>query len=211
MTNINTSQTPTDLTEAGLVKCEDNQWRPPWAVHDPLLREYYDGEWGQPITDEKGVFERLCLEGFQAGLSWRTVLNKREYLRAGLCNFNPDQLAVMDTTDIPRIMESRGMVKNHRKIASVLNNAAKTLELRTTTYGDLAQLIWSFAPENHISPASVAAIPTTSPESTAMAAKLKELGFSYVGPTTCYALMQAIGIVDDRVIGAARGRPQPES
>ncbi|MDO5099505.1 MAG: DNA-3-methyladenine glycosylase I [Corynebacterium sp.] len=208
MTGINTSHTSIDLTETGLVKCEDNQWRPPWAVHDPLLREYYDGEWGQPITDEKGVFERLCLEGFQAGLSWRTVLNKRKHLRAGLFNFDPEQLALLTATDIPRIMESPGMVKNHRKIASVLNNAIKTLELRDTEHGDLAQLIWSFAPETHTSPTSIAAIPTTSPESTAMAAKLKELGFSYVGPTTCYALMQAIGIVDDRVVGAARGRPK---
>lgn len=189
----------TTQLESGLVQCEDGEYRPPWAIVDQLHQDYYDNEWGKAVRDERGVFERLSLEGFQVGLSWAIILKKRELIRELFDNFDPDIVAAYTDEDIDRIMAEPGMIHNERKIRAVVSNAAITVGLRGLEYGSLQDLIWSFAPTNHNQPTSLSAIAKNSAESTAMAAKLKELGFSFVGPTTCYALMQAIGLVNDRV------------
>ena len=165
------------------------------------LRHYYDTEWGAPVTDEAHIFERICLEGFQSGLSWQTILAKRPLLRQLFHDFDPDEVAQFTEADIERLMQVSGMIRNRRKIAAVIANAKATIELRKS--GGLSHLVWSFRPTHHERPTTVAGIASTSAESTALAKELKRHGFQFVGPTTVYATMQAIGLVDDRVVGAA--------
>jgi len=190
-----------ELTESGLVRCEDGGLRPPWAAVSDELRHYYDTEWGAPVTDEAHIFERICLEGFQSGLSWQTILAKQPLLRKLFHGFDPDAVAKFTEADIERLMQVSGMIRNRRKIAAVIANAKATIELRKS--GGLSHLVWSFRPAHHERPTTVAGIASTSPESTALAKELKRHGFQFVGPTTVYATMQAIGLVDDRVVGAA--------
>ena len=191
--------------QTGLILCPDGKYRPPWATVDELHQNYYDQEWGKAVRDETGVFERLSLEGFQAGLSWTIILQRRPIFRAAFDNFHPDTVAAYTHTDIDRIMGTEGMIRNQRKIEAVITNAALTIELRDSEHGVLNDLIWSFAPTEHHKPKRLADIPTVSEESIAMAKKLKQLGFTFVGPKICYALMQAIGLVDDRVEQPSRG------
>lgn len=185
----------------GLVLCEDNQLRPPWATMSKQLRDYYDHEWGKEVRGEQAVFERVCLEGFQAGLSWSTILAKREAFREVYHGFDVDKVAAMTDADIDRLMEDKRILRNRRKLSAAVKNAKATIALREE--GGLSDLVWSFAPDAHQRPKSVDEIPSTSDESKAMAKALKKAGFTFVGPTTCYALMQAIGMVDDRVVGSA--------
>ena len=185
----------------GLVLCEDNQLRPPWATMSKQLRDYYDHEWGKEVRGEQAVFERVCLEGFQAGLSWSTILAKREAFREVYHRFDVDKVAAMTDADIDRLMEDKRILRNRRKLSAAVKNAKATIALREE--GGLSDLVWSFAPDAHQRPKSVDDIPSTSDESKAMAKALKKAGFTFVGPTTCYALMQAIGMVDDRVVGSA--------
>lgn len=185
----------------GLVMCEDNQLRPPWATMSQQLRDYYDHEWGKEVRGEQGVFERVCLEGFQAGLSWSTILAKREAFREVYHNFDVDKVAQMTEEDIDRLMEDKRILRNRLKLTAAIKNARATIELRDE--GGLSDFIWSFQPTDHERPQSVESIPSTSAESIEMAKALKKAGFTFVGPTTCYALMQAIGMVDDRVVGSA--------
>lgn len=185
----------------GLVLCEDNQLRPPWATMSKQLRDYYDHEWGKEVRGEQAVFERVCLEGFQAGLSWSTILAKREAFREVYHDFDVDKVAEMTDADIDRLMEDKRILRNRRKLSAAVKNAKATIALREE--GGLSDLVWSFAPDAHQRPKSVDEIPSTSDESKAMAKALKKAGFTFVGPTTCYALMQAIGMVDDRVVGSA--------
>lgn len=185
----------------GLVLCEDNQLRPPWATMSKQLRDYYDHEWGKEVRGEQAVFERVCLEGFQAGLSWSTILAKREAFREVYHDFDVDKVAEMTDADIDRLMEDKRILRNRRKLSAAVKNARATIALREE--GGLSDLVWSFAPDAHQRPKSVDEIPSTSDESKAMAKALKQAGFTFVGPTTCYALMQAIGMVDDRVVGSA--------
>lgn len=185
----------------GLVMCEDNQLRPPWATMSQQLRDYYDREWGKEVRDEQGVFERVCLEGFQAGLSWSTILAKREAFREVYHNFDVDKVAQMTEEDIDRLMEDKRILRNRLKLTAAIKNAKATVELRDE--GGLSDFIWAFKPTQHSRPQSVESIPSTSAESIEMAKALKKAGFTFVGPTTCYALMQAIGMVDDRVVGSA--------
>lgn len=185
----------------GLVLCEDNQLRPPWATMSRQLRDYYDHEWGKEVRGEQAVFERVCLEGFQAGLSWSTILAKREAFREVYHRFDVDKVAAMTDADIDRLMEDKRILRNRRKLSAAVKNAKATIALREE--GGLSDLVWSFAPDAHQRPKSVDEIPSTSDESKAMAKALKKAGFTFVGPTTCYALMQAIGMVDDRVVGSA--------
>lgn len=185
----------------GLVLCEDNQLRPPWATMSKQLRDYYDHEWGKEVRGEQAVFERVCLEGFQAGLSWSTILAKREAFREVYHDFDVDKVAAMTDADIDRLMEDKRILRNRRKLSAAVKNAKATIALREE--GGLSDLVWSFAPDAHQRPKSVDEIPSTSDESKAMAKALKKAGFTFVGPTTCYALMQAIGMVDDRVVGSA--------
>lgn len=188
--------------QRGLIVGEDGLARPEWAAHDGLLREYYDTEWGMPVRDEQGLFERLSLEGFQAGLSWATVLRKRPAFRQAFAGFDPDTVAAFGQPEVERLMGNAEIIRNRRKIESVINNARATVELRGS--GGLAELIWSYRPERTPEPKCVDEVPSTSEESEALAKALKKAGFTFVGPTTVFALMEAVGIVDTNIIGAHR-------
>ena len=181
---------------------EDGLARPAWASVDPLLREYYDTEWGMPVRDERGLFERLSLEAFQSGLSWATILRKRPAFRAAFDDFDPDRVAAYDDGDVARLMGDAGIVRNRRKIEATIANAGATAALRTE--GGLVELVWSFQPETTPMPRTHAEIPTTSPESVALARELKRQGFRHVGPTTMHALMEAVGIVDTHLVDSHR-------
>lgn len=180
----------------------DGLARPAWASVDPLLREYYDTEWGLPVTDERGLFERLSLEAFQSGLSWATILRKRPAFRAAFDGFDPDVVAGYDDADVERLLADAGIVRNRAKVLATIANARATLSLRA--HGGLPALIWSYQPEVTPAPASVADVPTTSAESLALARELKRRGFSFVGPTTAHALMEAAGLVDTHLVDSHR-------
>ncbi|WP_228000438.1 DNA-3-methyladenine glycosylase I [Nocardia australiensis] len=189
-------------TGDGVVIGEDGLARPAWAAGDPLLRGYYDIEWGMPVTDEHGVYERICLEGFQAGLSWATILRKRPAFRAAFDNFDPDAVAGYTDVDIERLMADTGIVRNRRKITATIANARATVELRDDI--GVAELVWSFRPDSTPRPRTFAEIPTTSAESIALSKELRRRGFAFVGPTTMYALMEAIGIIDTHLLRSHR-------
>jgi DNA-3-methyladenine glycosylase I len=189
-----------------LVIGEDGLARPAWAATSLLLMEYYDTEWGMPVTDERGVFERLSLEAFQSGLSWATILRKRPAFRAAFADFDPDAVAAFDESDIDRLMQDAAIVRNARKINATITNAKATVALRDR-YGagqGLAEFVWSFRPALTPRPETIDEIPTTSPESTALSKALKKEGFTFVGPTTMHALMEAIGLIDTHLLGSHR-------
>ncbi len=171
-----------------LVRCD-------WAESSPDYVSYHDQEWGQPLRGDRELFERVSLEAFQSGLSWITILRKRESFRAAFDAFDPAVVAQYDDRDVERLLGDAGIVRNRAKIEATISNARAVLGLD----GGLTDLLWSFAPEQHHVPATLADVPATSPESVAMAKELKRRGFRFVGPTTAYALMQATGIVNDHV------------
>lgn len=187
---------------SGAVLCEDGLLRPPWAVGDPLLREYYDTEWGMPVHNEAGLFERLVLEGFQSGLSWLTILRKRPAFREAFAEFSPDAVAAFDDADLARLMDEARIVRNRRKIDAAIANARAVIALRAE--GGLDQLIWSYQPERTPQPRTITEVPTRSAESEALAKELKRRGFSFVGPVTVFALMEAIGVVDTHLMDSHR-------
>lgn len=194
---------------SGLTLCDDGLVRPTWASHDELLRSYYDTEWGLPIHDEAGVFERLVLEGFQAGLSWRTVLAKREAFREAFEGFIPDRVAAFTTDDVDRLVSAPGIIRNRRKIEAAISNARATVAMRASGYSShgpahLGELVWSYRPTRDPLPRSQGEVPTQLPESVSLAKDLKARGFRFVGPTTMLALMAAIGIVNTDVVGTHR-------
>ena len=171
-----------------------------WAVDTDgsrLYRDYHDLEWGRPLHGRDELYERLCLEAFQSGLSWITILRKREAFRAAFAGFDPEAVARYTERDVVRLLEDASIVRNRAKIEASVSNARALLELSDT---DLDTLLWSFAPPPRPSRlATVNDVPAVTPESTAMAKELKRRGFKFVGPTTAYALMQATGMVDDHV------------
>lgn len=189
-------------TPDGLVTGDDGLARPVWAASDAMLREYYDTEWGMPVRDERGVFERLSLEAFQSGLSWRTILAKRPAFRAAFADFDPDVVATFGDDDVERLMADAGIVRNRAKIRATITNATATIALRDD--GGLADLVWSFRPEVTPAPRTIAEVPTTSDESVALSKALRKRGFVFVGPTTMHALMEALGIVDTHLVGSHR-------
>ena len=189
---------------SGVVVGEDGLSRPVWASVDPMLRDYYDTEWGMPVRDERGVFERLSLEAFQSGLSWATILRKRPAFREAFAGFSPDAVAAFGDDDVERLMADAGIVRNRAKVLATIQNARATLALREDTDGDLAAYVWSFRPERTPRPRTHADVPTTSPESLALSKGLKRKGFTFVGPTTMFALMEAIGIVDTHLVDSHR-------
>jgi DNA-3-methyladenine glycosylase I len=166
---------------------------------DPLYRDYHDLEWGRPVRDERALYERLCLEAFQSGLSWLTILRKREGFRAAFAGFSPDAVAAFDERDSERLLADPAIVRNRAKIAAAITNARATVALRDA--GGLPELVWSHAPPPRPAPASFAEVPALTPDSRALARELKAHGFAFVGPTTAYALMQACGLVNDHVAG----------
>jgi DNA-3-methyladenine glycosylase I len=180
---------------------DEDRIRCPWATSAPEYALYHDEEWGTPLRGDDALFERLCLEGFQSGLSWITILRKRPAFRAAFAGFAIDAVAAFGADDEARLLADPGIVRNRAKITASIRNARAAQELPE----GLSALLWSFAPtEARPRPATVADVPATSPESVAMAKELKRRGFVFVGPTTAYALMQATGMVDDHVADCFR-------
>jgi DNA-3-methyladenine glycosylase I len=173
-----------------------------WGSNDPLLRAYYDTEWGMPVRDERGLFERLSLEAFQSGLSWLTILRKRPAFRAAFADFDPEKVAAFDEDDEARLMSDAGIVRNRLKVDATIANARATVALRDR--GGLPEVVWSYQPTTTPTPMTWAEVPSESPESKALAKRLKAEGFRFVGPTTAYALMTAIGMVDTHLMGSHR-------
>ena len=186
----------------GLVMGDDGLARPAWAAVDPLLRAYYDTEWGLPVRDEQGLYERISLEAFQAGLSWATILRKRPAFRAAFLDFDPEAVAAFTESDVERLLLDKGIVRNRLKIRAAITNAQATLALRDDV--GLVDFVWSFQPDSTPAPVSLQQIPTRSPESKALAAGLRKRGFAFVGPTTMYALMEAIGMIDTHLVDSHR-------
>jgi DNA-3-methyladenine glycosylase I len=191
------SLAPADALAAGLVVGADGKARCFWGGSSPEYMAYHDTEWGRPIHDDDALFERMCLEAFQSGLSWITILRKRESFRKAFANFSITAVASFSDADVTRLLADPGIVRNRLKIDAALHNARVAADLPD----GLATLLWSFAPEPRPRPTSRAGIPASTPESTAMAKDLKKRGFKFVGPTTAYALMQATGMVDDHLAG----------
>ena len=194
----------TEPDNPDLVTGNDGLARPAWAATDPLLREYYDTEWGMPVRDERGVFERVSLEAFQAGLSWATILRKRPAFRDAFAGFDPDAVAGFGEADVDRLLADARIVRNRAKVLATITNARATVRLRDTVDGGLAGLVWSYRPESTPRPHRFADIPTQSEQSVALAGDLKRRGFRFVGPTTMHALMEAIGIIDTHLVGSHR-------
>lgn len=191
-----------DTTDNGLVIGADGLARPPWAEASDILRDYYDTEWGMPVRDERGLYERVTLEAFQSGLSWATVLRKRPAFREAFAGFDPEVVAGFDEADVDRLLADARIIRNRRKILAAITNARATVALRDK--GGLAEFIWSFQPEETPAPRTMAEVPTASPESVALATALKKEGFVFVGPTTMFALMESVGVVDTHLIGSHR-------
>jgi DNA-3-methyladenine glycosylase I len=174
----------------------DGRPRCPWGNSSELYVAYHDEEWGRPVRDDRGLYERLTLEAFQSGLSWLTILRKRPAFRSAFAGFDPAVVASYDEGDVGRLMTDTGIVRNRAKIEAAVANARAVLALDA----GLSELLWSFAPPpDRSAPRTPAEVPATTPESTAMAKELKRRGFRFVGPTTAYALMQATGMVDDHL------------
>jgi DNA-3-methyladenine glycosylase I len=179
----------------------DGVLRCAWANGAPEYRTYHDEEWGRPLHGERELFERLALESFQSGLSWITILRKRENFRTAFSGFDPESVARFDQSDFDRLMADPGIVRNRAKITATIANARAVLALRDALPGGLDELIWSFAPEpaGRPAPGGFQEVPATSPESVALAKALKRHGFAFLGPTTMYAAMQACGLVNDHL------------
>jgi DNA-3-methyladenine glycosylase I len=169
-----------------------------WSTADPAYVEYHDREWGRPVTDERGLYERLCLEGFQSGLSWLTILRKRPAFRAAFAGFDPETVARFGERDVKRLLDDAGIVRHRGKIEAAIANARATLALREAGT-PLPQLVWSHRPADGRAPRSPADWQASTPESAALSKQLRAAGFRFVGPTTVYATMQACGVVNDHL------------
>jgi DNA-3-methyladenine glycosylase I len=192
----------------------DSLLRCPWAGNDALYRHYHDHEWGRPVVDDTRLFEKICLEGFQSGLSWITILRKRERFREVFHGFAIERVARMDESDIERLLTDPGIIRHRGKIAATINNAARTLEVQRE-FGSLAAYVWRFEPKpeqrpDDLSWQAIRAMAQTD-ASRALSKDLRKRGFAFVGPTTCYAFMQAMGLVNDHVEGCfCRGGVEAE-
>jgi DNA-3-methyladenine glycosylase I len=190
------------IGDDGLARC-------PWGDGDPVMRTYHDSEWGVPVHGEAAHLERLTLEAFQSGLSWRTILLKRPAFREAFAGFDADAIAAYDDRDVARLMADAGIVRNGAKVNAAITNARATVALRD--HGGLVELIERHRPAQHPAPAQTEDVATKTAESLALSKALKKAGFAFVGPTTMYALMEAIGIVDDHLVGCHRTARPPES
>jgi len=190
-------------TNKPTVRATDNKKRCGWCLSDPIYIHYHDTEWGRPAKDDTSLYEKLCLEGFQAGLSWLTILRKREEFRVAFKSFDPNVVARFKAKDITRLMNNEGIVRNRLKIEAAIANAKATLKVQDEL-GSLSKLIWSFAPTKpKKAPRTLADVPATSPESVALSKELLRRGFKFVGPTTIYASMQSLGLVNDHIATCA--------
>ena len=167
---------------------------------DPLYEHYHDVEWGRPVTDARGLYERLCLEAFQAGLSWRTVLHKREAFRDVFEGFDPERVAAFGKRDVRKLMGDARIIRNRAKIEAAIGNARALIGLHERG-GSIVELVWRFAPASPPVFRSLSEVPASTPQSRALSAALREAGFRFVGPTTAYATMQAAGLVNDHLAG----------
>jgi len=176
----------------------DGRARCGWALPTaPDYLRYHDQEWGRPVHDEVALFEKLCLESFQSGLSWLTILRKRDRFRAAFADFDPQRVAAFGTADVDRLLADAGIVRNRAKIEATIGNARVLVAMDTT----LTELVWGAQPPRRPAPVTLAEVPSSTPESAALAKELKRRGFRFVGPTTLYALFQACGVVDDHLRG----------
>ena len=187
---------------SGLADGPDGRPRCWWGISAPDYVAYHDREWGRPVTDDRGIYERLTLEAFQSGLSWLTILRKRENFRAAFDGFDFERVARYQDDDFERLMADAGIVRNRAKIEAAIANAQAARDL-TAAGESLARLAWAHRPEHEQAPADVDDLASTTSESEELAKELKRRGFRFVGPTTAYALMQAVGIVNDHVEGCA--------
>lgn len=185
----------------GVVVGDDGVARCPWATDEPE-RTYHDTEWGVEVRGERGVFERLSLEAFQSGLSWRVILDKRPAFRRAFADFDPEVVAAYDTDDVARLVDDAAIVRSKAKITATIGNARATLALRDE--GGLDAFVWSHRPDTTAAPRTVSELPTRSEASARLARGLKARDFSFVGPTTMHALMEAVGMVDNHLVGCHR-------
>ena len=183
-----------------LVIGDDSRARCSWGASTPDYARYHDTEWGRPTFDERTLFEKICLEGFQSGLSWLTILRKRENFRVAFDHFDAEQIAGYDDDDVDRLLADAGIIRHRGKIEATINNATRLVELHESGT-TLTELLWSFEPDESPAPSSMSDVPAVTEESTALAKQLKKVGFRFVGPTTAYAAMQAMGIVNDHLDG----------
>ncbi len=194
-------------TTDGLHRYGDGSVGCSWAGDDPEYQRYHDQEWGLPVGDDTRLFEKVCLEGFQSGLSWLTILRKRPAFRAAFCDFDPSVVARFGAGDVARLLADAGIVRHRGKIEATINNA-QCLEAVIAKHGSFAAFVWQFEPAETNRPiivdyATLSSLAVT-PESTALSAGLKGYGFRFVGPTTAYAFMQSMGLVNDHVDGCAQ-------
>jgi DNA-3-methyladenine glycosylase I len=185
---------------SGVVVGPDGQPRCPWSLSTADYVHYHDDEWGRPVRDDTGMFERLCLEAFQSGLSWLTILRKRDNFRAAFCGFDIVAVASFEAEDVARLLADRGIVRNRAKIEAAISNARAALELPS----GLAETVWSFAGERAAAPVTLDDLPSWTAASKALSAYLRRQGFRFTGPVTAYATMQACGVVDDHLAGCFR-------
>ena len=188
--------------DKGLVRSEDGVVRCSWPTYDSLYRWYHDDEWGRPIKDDHRLFEKLCLEGFMSGLSWLTILRKRENFRKAFKGFDPAKVARFDGKAVERLMKDAGIVRNRAKIEATINNAQCYRPL-VDEFGSLATYVWSYEPSSRPRKLDWATLSETtySPEAKAMSKDLKKRGWAFVGPTTVYSMMEAVGVVNDHLTG----------
>lgn len=192
----------------GAVVGPDGLARCPWSVSAPDYVAYHDAEWGFPVRSDEALYERLCLEAFQSGLSWLTILRKRTAFRQAFDGFDPETVAAYGDGQVAALLDNPAIVRNRAKIEAAIANARATLSVPE----GLGALVWSYAPDPRPAPRTLAEVPASTAESRALARELKRRGFRFVGPTTAYALMQACGLVDDHLAGCFRrdGAPEPD-
>ncbi|MDW4573573.1 DNA-3-methyladenine glycosylase I [Microbacterium sp. M3] len=191
----------TDVRPSDVRLGADGRARCAWVGDDAEYARYHDEEWGFPLHGDRALFEKMSLEGFQAGLSWITILRKRPRFREVFAGFEPEAVAAFGDDDVARLMTDAGIIRNRAKIEATISNARLVLALEP---GELDAFMWSFAPASHGRPATLAEVPAMTPEAAAMSKALRKRGFRFVGPTTMYALMQSAGMVDDHVDGCWR-------
>ncbi|MEM9365107.1 MAG: DNA-3-methyladenine glycosylase I [Planctomycetota bacterium] len=182
--------------EEGVTRC----W---WCGNDPVYQAYHDDEWGVPVTDDQRLFEKLCLEAFQCGLSWITILKRRDAFRRAFHDFQIERVAKMNEEDTERLLQDDSIIRHRGKIEATLHNARMALKTQSE-FGSMAAFLWQFEPANPPTIATKADMMSKSPESTEMSRALKSRGWKFVGPTTCYSLMQAMGMVNDHLVGCSR-------
>jgi DNA-3-methyladenine glycosylase I len=195
MTESPPGSAPAAAPERGALPGPDGRLRCPWGLSAPEYLSYHDEEWGRPVRGDTAIFERLCLEGFQSGLSWLTILRKRENFRAAFAGFEPAAVAAFGDQDVARLMADAGIVRNRAKINAVLTNARAVLTLPDS----LTDLVWKYASDSAPAPRTLDDLPASTPASKALSAELRKRGFTFTGPVTAYATMQACGIVNDHL------------